>query len=91
MSTGSALIVAKSRRETGMLIKGIKKIADGIKGAEDVVGFKIGKDKVVFARTTESLMEMFTNTDLDGRPYGAFFETRTWNLRRGILLTDGGL
>lgn len=88
---GSALSVAKSRKETGMLIKGVRKIADSYSGAKDVIGFKIGKDKVVFSMSTESTIEMFSNPDLDGRPYGPFYETRTWNLRRGILLTDGGL
>lgn len=87
---GSALSVAKSRKETGMLIKGVRKIAEMFTEADDVIGFKIGKDKVVFAISTDSTMEMFLNTDLDGRPYGPFYETRTWNLRRGILLTDEG-
>lgn len=87
---GSALAVAKSRRETGMLIKGIRKIVEETKGAEDVIGLKIGKDKVVFAVSTDSLIEFFMNPDLDGRPNGIFYETRTWNLRRGIILTDGG-
>lgn len=85
---GSALSVAKSRQQTGMLMTGVLKIAKDYPG--EVIGFKVGKDKVVFAHTTESLIEMFTNPDLDGRPYGPFYETRTWNLRRGILLTDEG-
>lgn len=88
---GSALSVAKSRKETGMLIKGVRKIAlELLPGTDDVIGFKIGKDKVVFAISTDSTIEMFLNPDLDGRPYGPFYETRTWNLRRGILLTDEG-
>lgn len=87
---GSAIKIAKSRKETGMLIDGIAKIASEYAGEKNVVGFKVGKDKVVFATSTESIIEMFTNPDLDGRPYGPFYETRTWNLRRGILLTDGG-
>lgn len=87
---GSALSIAKSRRETGMLIKGIKKIADSYPTTADVIGFKVGKDKIVFAVSTESFIEMNTNPDFLGRPYGPFYETRTWNLRRGIVLTDGG-
>lgn len=31
---------------------------------------------------------MMTNEVMDGRPTGPFYETRTWNLRRGVLLTD---
>lgn len=88
---GSALRVAKSRQETGMLIEGVAKIADEYSNERNVIGFKVGKDKVVFVFSTESLLEMFTNPDIDGRPYGPFYETRTWNLRRGILLTDEGL
>ena len=38
----------------------------------------------------EALTEMMLNPDLDGRPFGPFYETRTWNLRRGVLLTDAG-
>lgn len=88
---GSALAVAKSRKQSGMLIKGIRKIVNETKGAEDVIGFKVGKDVVVFPVSTESVIEFFNNPDLDGRPYGPFYETRTWNLRRGIVLVDGGL
>jgi hypothetical protein len=88
---GSALSVAKSRQDTGMLIKGIRKIADEYPEEKNVIGFKVGKDKVVFAYSTEATLEFFTNPDLDGRPYGPFYETRTWNLRRGLLLTDGGV
>lgn len=29
-----------------------------------------------------------TNEVMDGRPTGPFYETRTWNMRRGVLLTD---
>lgn len=88
---GSALSVAKARQQTGMLVKGVlKMVGEYQHEANGVIGFKVGKDKVVFSFSTESLLEMFTNPDLDGRPYGPFYETRTWNLRRGILLTDEG-
>lgn len=87
---GSALTVAKAREECGMLIRGVKKIASKYAKEKDLIGFKIGKDRIVFTMTTNSLLEAYTNPDIDGRPYGAFYETRTFNLRRGILLTDGG-
>lgn len=87
---GSAFSIARKRRETGMLILGVQKMSERFPGTEDIIGFKIGKDKVVFAYSTESIMEMHLNPDLEGRPYGPFYETRTWNLRRGIVLTDGG-
>lgn len=88
---GSALKIAKCRKEAGMLIKGIEKIACSNPETRDAIGFKVGKDKIVFAVSTDSILEMSANSDLDGRPYGPFYETRTWNMRRGIVLTDGGL
>lgn len=87
---GSAVKIEKCRRECGMLIRGVEKIARSSPETRDVIGFKVGKDKVVFAVSTDSIIEMCSNPDLDGRPYGIFYETRTWNLRRGIALTDGG-
>lgn len=73
-----------------MLIRGIEKIARSDPETKDVIGFKVGKDKVVFVVSADSILEMCMNPDLDGRPYGPFYETRTWNLRRGVALTDGG-
>lgn len=67
---GSALSIAKSRKETGMLITGVEKIADSYPTTKDVIGFKVGKDKIVFAVSTESIIEMNTNPDFHGRPYG---------------------
>lgn len=87
---GSAILVAKARKECGLLITGIKKIAKNYANGKDLIAFKIGKDRIVFTLTAKSLLEAYTNTDIDGRPYGAFYETRTFNLRRGILFTDGG-
>lgn len=87
---GSALKIAKCRKEAGMLIRGIEKIARSDPETKDVIGFKVGKDKVVFVVSADSILEMCMNPDLDGRPYGPFYETRTWNLRRGVALTDGG-
>jgi hypothetical protein len=86
---GSALSVANARKKAGMLSKGIMEIGKR-HGAKDLVGFKVGKDRVVFTLSTKAFMEMYTNQDLDGRPFGPFYETRTWNLRRGILFTDSG-
>lgn len=88
---GSVYSLEKSRKKYGMLIKGVEKIANSYPEAKDVIGFKVGKDKIIFAVSTESFLEMSLNPDFNGRPRGPFYETRTWNLRRGILLTDGGL
>lgn len=77
------------RIRTGMLCKGTMAMADKY-GKNGAIGFKIGKDKLVVAITADSILEMMYNEDLDGRPTGPFFETRTWGLRRGILLVDEG-
>lgn len=86
---GSALAITKARNITGMLVKGIRKIAEESKIA-NLIGFKVGKDRVVFVFSTEGIMEMYGNQDIDGRPFGPFYETRTWNQRLGIVLTDEG-
>lgn len=84
---GSALQIARARQNTGMLCKAINLIASNYKH-NGVIGFKVGKDMTVMAISGESLHEMMSNEDLDGRPTGIFYETRTWGLRRGVLLTD---
>lgn len=84
---GSALSIRKARTETGMLCKGTMALAKKY-ATNGAIGFKVGKDKLVVAVTTDSILEMMNNEDFDGRPTGPFFETRTWGLRRGILLVD---
>lgn len=84
---GSALSIAKARKETGMLCKGTMKTAADFKN-KGAIGFKVGKDRLVVAVTANAIIEMMNNEDMDGRPTGPFFETRTWGLRRGILLVD---
>lgn len=86
---GSAITIAKARSDTGMLVKGVRKIVEE-SNITDLAGFKVGKDRVVFVYSTEAILEMFTNQEIDGRPFGPFYETRTWNQRLGIVLTDGG-
>lgn len=85
---GSALSITSARTKTGMLCKGIKMIASSFPKNGGLLGFKVGKDRVVMAISADSLKEMMTNEDLDGRPTGPFYETRTWGMRRGVLLTD---
>lgn len=85
---GSALAVRKARNETGMLCKGLERIA-GQYPNNGVIGLKVGKDNIVVAMSSNSICEMSCNVDLEGRPMGVFFETRTWNERKGIMLTDG--
>lgn len=85
---GSALAVHRARAETGMLCKGMQQVA-GQYDHNGVIGLKVGKDKLVVAIGADSIREMMCNEDLDGRPTGPFYETRTWGQRKGILLTDG--
>lgn len=66
------------------------KIAEQYPNTQDVIGLKIGKDRVVFTLSSKAFKEMYTNIDFDGRPTGPFYETRTWNKRRGIIFTDQG-
>lgn len=87
---GSALSLSKARNKTGMLIKGIDLIAKSYPEAQKkgILGFKVGKDRIVMTIGRESILEMMSNEAMDGRPTGPFYETRTWGLRRGILLVD---
>lgn len=85
---GSALSVKKARDRQGLLCKGLEEIAKKYQTRNGLLGLKIGKDRLVVALTADSLCEMMTNEDFDGRPTGPFYETRTWNSRLGVLLTD---
>lgn len=87
---GSALCVHKERHRTGMLWKGMMSIAENYKH-KGVMGFKIGKHKTVVAITSDSIREMTLNEQLDGRPTGILYDTRTWGTRLGVMLTDGEL
>lgn len=85
---GSALYLSKARERTGMLCKGILEIAKQYNTQNGLIGFKVGKDNIVVAITSQSLQAMMQSEICDGRPMGPFYETRTWNMRRGVLLTD---
>jgi hypothetical protein len=87
---GNALTLKKARVECGMLVKGIRKIANEYPNEKDLLAFKVGKDRIVFTLSSKAVVETYLNADLDGRPTGAFFETRTFNMRRGVVMTDGG-
>lgn len=85
---GSATAMHKERARTGMLCKGTMAMAQKYHNNNGAIGFKVGKDKLVVAVSSDAILEMMSNEDFDGRPTGPFFETRTWGLRRGILLVD---
>lgn len=84
---GSAWEMHNERIRTGMLCKATIEMSEKY-APNGAIGFKVGKDKLVVAVSADSILEMMYNEDLDGRPTGPFFETRTWGLRRGILLVD---
>ncbi|XP_041987254.1 probable cytochrome P450 303a1 [Aricia agestis] len=88
---GSAYEVNKVRTKTGYLYKAVKILSEKYCDNGPVIGIKIGKDRIVMVNSLEANREMLYNEDIDGRPKGIFYQTRTWGERRGLLLTDGEL
>lgn len=88
---GSAAEVYKLREKTGYLYKAVKELSRTYCKDGAALGLKIGKDRIVMVNSLEANKEMLCNEDLDGRPKGIFYQTRTWGERRGVLLTDGEL
>lgn len=48
-----------------------------------IIGLRVGKDRLVMVVGYDAIKEMLTKEELDGRPQGPFYETRTWGTRRG--------
>lgn len=86
---GSALEVNKIREKTGYLYKSFKELSRLYSPDNHLLGIKIGKDRIVMVNSVEANKEMLYNEDIDGRPKGIFYQTRTWGERIGVLLTDG--
>ncbi|KAK7864643.1 hypothetical protein R5R35_012415 [Gryllus longicercus] len=82
---GSALAVAKLRKQTGYLYEATAELG---RRYGPVVGLRVGKDRQVVLCGYDAMKEMLMKDELDGRPQGPFYETRTWGVRRGVLLTD---
>ncbi|XP_065199572.1 probable cytochrome P450 303a1 [Planococcus citri] len=82
---GSMLMVKKLRDQTGYLYRATAELA---RMYGPIVGLRVGKDRQVVCFGYEAIKEMLTKEELDGRPQGPFYETRTWGTRRGLLLTD---
>ncbi|XP_052132829.1 methyl farnesoate epoxidase [Frankliniella occidentalis] len=82
---GSARELAQLRKETGYLYKACEEL---VHRYGPVVGLRVGKDRQVIVSGYEAIREMSSRDDFDGRPRGPLYETRTFNLRRGLLLTD---
>lgn len=88
---GCAIEVHRHREKTGYLYKAIKELSNKYCKDGPVLGIRIGKDRMVMVNTLDANKEMLFNEDIDGRPKGIFYQTRTWGQRRGVLITDGEL
>lgn len=76
--------IKKLRDQTGFLYKATADLAS-IYGP--VVGLKVGKDRQVVCYGYQAIKEMLTKEEINGRPQGPFYETRTWGLRRGLFIS----
>nr|XP_012153072.1 PREDICTED: probable cytochrome P450 303a1 [Megachile rotundata] len=85
---GCVVEVARLRKETGYLIKTCTALC---KMYGPVVGLKLGTDRIVVLNDYESVRAMLTDEDFDGRPSGPVYETRTFGMRRGLIVVDGNL
>ncbi|XP_050315796.1 probable cytochrome P450 303a1 isoform X2 [Anthonomus grandis grandis] len=82
---GSALQVQEARSRLGSLFEATAELS--LKYGP-ILGLKIGKDPLIVVCGPQEIKEMSVSEDFLGRPTGSFFEMRTWNKRRGIILTD---
>ncbi|CAD7088544.1 unnamed protein product [Hermetia illucens] len=84
---GSAPQIAQLRKKHGLFCYAAGELNDTY-GKKGIIGLRIGKDRLVIAYSHQVSKELCYNEDLDGRPTGIFYETRTWGTRKGIILTD---
>ncbi|KAG8240025.1 hypothetical protein J437_LFUL016411 [Ladona fulva] len=59
--------------------------------ATQILGIKVGKDRLIVLCSYEAAREVLSREEFDGRPTGVFFDTRTWGIRRGVIVVDGPL
>ncbi|XP_067003245.1 probable cytochrome P450 303a1 [Anabrus simplex] len=83
---GSALEIVRMRKKTGFLAGATAELARQYNSS--LVGLRVGKDLQVVLCSYEAVREVLNREEFDGRPKGIFYETRTWGVRRGVLLTD---
>ncbi|XP_065357967.1 probable cytochrome P450 303a1 [Calliphora vicina] len=88
---GCALQIYQLRAKCGMFCKVIDELTRHYVNPYGLYGLKIGKDKLVIAYYSDTIQEMMTNEDLDGKPDGIFYRMRTFNSKKGILVTDEDL
>uniref|UniRef100_A0A1I8PM70 Cytochrome P450 303a1 n=1 Tax=Stomoxys calcitrans TaxID=35570 RepID=A0A1I8PM70_STOCA len=85
---GCAIQIYQLRSKCGLFCKVIDELAKHYVNPYGVYGIKIGRDKLVIAYYNDTIQEMMTNEDLDGKPDGIFYRMRTFNSKIGILVTD---
>lgn len=83
---GSALAVSRLRKQLGGYLCHVMTELSHQYGP--VIGLRVGKDRQVVCTDYESIKEMLTKEEFDGRPQGPFYETRTWGTRRGEHIVD---
>uniref|UniRef100_A0A1B0FH35 Cytochrome P450 303a1 n=1 Tax=Glossina morsitans morsitans TaxID=37546 RepID=A0A1B0FH35_GLOMM len=88
---GCALQISRLRLKCGMFCKVVDELARHYINPYGLYGLKIGKDKLVIAYYNDTIQEMMTNEDLDGKPDGIFYRMRTFDSKKGILVTDAEL
>lgn len=54
----------------------------------NVVGLKLGSNKMIIVSGKEMIREFYANEEFDGRPDGFFFRIRSFDKRLGIVFTD---
>lgn len=77
---GCALEVKRIEKKTNSFVLATAELAAKY---GPVLGLKVGKHKLVIVYGPQAVKEFLTSDDLAGRPFGEFYEMRTWNKRRG--------
>lgn len=54
----------------------------------NVVGLKLGTNKMIIVSGRDMIREFYANDDFDGRPDGFFYRVRSFDKRLGIVFTD---
>lgn len=81
---GSAPQIALALKRTGHLLTATQEMT---KRYGPVLGLKVGKEILVVVHDYQPNKDFLTSDGLAGRPYGDFFDMRTWGKRRGGLFS----
>lgn len=80
---GCALEIKKIEKKTKSFLLATAELAATY---GPVLGLKVGKYKLVVVYGVQAVREFLTSEDLAGRPFGEFYEMRTWGKRRGMWI-----